>query len=808
MAQIDTDLSPRAVRRSIRFLFINVVLLTIWTTCVGGVTFSGLLNTLGLSDVQIGLIMALPSLFLPMQLLGSIIQQKFFTRKRYWSIFGTLFYSSYILLPLLTALWMKLPHELAVLLFIAAFGFTQASGQMIGSVSTAWMGDVVPAREAISFWNRRNAAALISTMIASLIVGRVIDFLGNDQKSTYITVMSVGVVFGLVSSVFVGLLPECGSLKEAEKQHFSITANIKEVFKNRQFNMLLLFWVAMTVANSAGGGFYTIYLFKDMHLSMTTVQLAVISGALSGLLGAVFFRVVGKQCGNKPVLIACTVGKAVEYTICGLTWVAGASTFDRWGNGFLQLLGKPFGWEIPPAENGLFTIIPAFMLAGFFNAGMTSAQLALLTTSGPRNLRSTAIAIFSAITGLVAFSLISLSGFWYEALGRAMQSANCVKWTPFNVLYVVMGIGYLLCLPVLKYLREEGSADPGSVLRILLTGNPVKTVYQAHVLSQPIGEVSRSDRFRRIHSELISNELVQGLYSPSGRVRDSALLSISSMDNGDLTPEIRTELINLLDIPELGMQAMAARTLGRLHVKESLDRLISHFDDPAPAIAHACIFASGLIGDPRAEKALLALLKDPRFPDRWPHAAEALSRLGDGDHRYIRPIFPLLQAERFPVLRRQMMISLSRLVMENKNQAYKYFDAETRQPGTVIEQLIKMICSSGEDYPEISDWLNCYDRKDYQHCIQLLLIPQLALYGITPEDGITPERFLSRRFTPSGLRDKVLRGNSYAADNLYLQLKLWSEIQYESDEDARLLMLTALIAAVELLKHRKTDASI
>ncbi len=808
MAGSTISIPPRMARRYMNHFIICVIIWCGFGACSTGLVFAGLLNALKLTDPQIGFITALGSLCLPLQLVGSLIQPRYFRRKPFYLVCIITYYSSFLLLALLAAFWTDLPVTIAVMLLFGIQIICYASVQLGGALVNAWMGEIIPVRESTEFWNRRGGAALIFTMICGLIVGKVVDIMGKDNISTYVTLIPIGVIFGYLSLYVYWILPDRDTRGDIIG---SPLTQIKEVLKNRQFQALTAFFAVGTIGECCCAGFYNIFLLKNMNFSMVTLQILTIFGSLAGIAGAFFFRIIGSKYGNKPVLAFCTSMKVVEFLLCALLWIPGGGFLDKYCHNILQSVVGLAGLTMPQMDPGFYMVLPAFLVAGFFNTGRLASLMALLTSSGAQHLRSISIALYGAIMGCLGFTVFSLSGFFYRYLNNA---AWVKEWNiePYSVLTLCTATGFGLSLFLLRYLKEDRVQSAGDMIKALISGNPVRTVYQAHVLSQPIGEQIRTKKLRQFHSNIIADELVQGLYSPSSRVRDSVLLNLSTME-GKVSPAVEDELIRLLDIPELGQQAMAARTLGRLRVRKSVPALINHFKAPDLALAQACIFAAGLIGDVTAEKVLLEVLADMRYQDRWLHAAEALSRLGTGDFRYTKNVFRVLTFESYAVTRQQTLISLARLIMHDKNSAYIVFDSENRRQGSEVERLFKQISLHPvwkTFLPEITvdfgQLMDAYDSGKYVECAQKILPPVLALYGITPKDPAQPvPEFLSQLFAAGGMRVKDLEAETYTANNLWLQLKLWVEMRFDTDGSDRFLLLMMLIAASELLPRRMRD---
>ena len=802
------NIPPRMTRRYMNHFIICVIIWCGFAACATGAVFAGLLNALNLTDPQIGFVTALGSLCLPLQLVGSLIQPRYFRRKTFYLTCIVIYYSSFLLLALLAAFWTNLSATVAVALFFVIQLICYGSVQLCGALVNAWMGEIIPPRESAEFWNRRGGAALIFSMICGLVVGKVVDMLGKDNISTYVILLPIGVIFGFLSLYVYWFLPDRDTREDIIG---SPLEQIKEVLKNRQFQALTAFFAVGTVAECCCAGFYNIFLLKNMNFSMLNFQILTIFGSLAGIAGAFFFRIIGSKYGNKSVLALCVSMKVVEFLLCAFLWIPGGGFLDKYCHGVLQSIAGTVGLTMPQMDPGFYMVLPAFLVAGFFNTGRLASLMAMLTSSGAQHLRSISIALYGAIMGFLGFTVFSLSGFFYKYL----NSAAWVKEyhiEPYSVLTFCTAVGFGLSLFLLRYLKEDGGLSAGDMIKALFSGNPVRMVYQAHVLSQPIGEQVRTKKLRQFHSNIISDELIQGLYSPSSRVRDSALLNLSTME-GHVSSGVEDELIRLLDIPELGLQAMAARTLGRLRVRKSVPALVNHFKAPDLALAQSCIFAAGLLGDVSAEKVLLEILVDMRYQDRGLPAAEALSRLGTGDFRYIKNVFRVLSFESYAVTRQQTLISLARLIMHDKNSAYIVFDSENRRPGSEMEKLLKQISLHPawktflpDSKTDFEAWMSAYDAGDYISCMQQILSLELALYGITPKTPDQPvQEFLSQLFVAGGLRIRELEAETYVANNLWVQLKLWVELRFDTDGSDRFLLLLMLIAASELLPRRMRD---
>ena len=141
-------LSARQVRRSIFFLLAAPVAWTIFGAASTGTLLIGLLRSVEMTKQEIGMVMSLTLIFLPMQLIGTYLQERFLHRKHFWEWCLFVYYSSFLLIAALVMEWGAFPAELAVLIFMLIFGGGQIAAQLQGAIALAWQGEIIPVREA------------------------------------------------------------------------------------------------------------------------------------------------------------------------------------------------------------------------------------------------------------------------------------------------------------------------------------------------------------------------------------------------------------------------------------------------------------------------------------------------------------------------------------------------------------------------------------------------------------------------------------------------------------------------------------
>lgn len=763
-------LPPRLIRRGMNYSILSAVLWSFFFAAASGPVLAGLMIALKMSNFQIGLVMSMTMLFLPFQIMGAVIQQRYFHRKRFWFISVFTQYFAYFVLVLLIAGWAMIPAPLAVMVFLIIFGLAQMAAQMVSSVFLAWMGELVPQRESNSFWNSRQGWSMIAIMVSSVCAGLLVDLMGREHRWTYAVVMAIGVIFGFGALAAQAMVPDPDPCNNSRSP---LLLKIRQTWRNEQVRKLIIFFSFQSLIAWLACPFIFIYLQKSMELSMTTVQLLIACSSTVSFFSGYLFRVIGNKYGRKPVLLLCTFLKGIEFIF----------------------------WGTMLPESGWIGALPAFIMGGFVNMGIGSSQLSLLTSVENKRNKSFSIAVFFAINGLCGFISSSMSGVVYDWLD-SLEWVTAIPLTPFNLMSLVVSLGYFTSILLFLSFREDGAAPTGRVVRVLLSNNPFRSIYHAHVLSQPMTENTRVETLEKTKGNLIAAELIHDLYSPSSRVRESVVWSIARNEQG-ADPVLEEELLKIMDMPELGIQAPVARALGHLRSQKAVPVLVKYLKGGDVTLAQSCIFALGLIGDTAAVTELDSMFDHERYRLLWPLAAEALGKLGD--FRHTRHIYRAYQGEYNWVIKKQILIAMTRTIATDKTIIHAKFEAEEKLPGCEIERLLK----AHQGHPEkrndksieadtfYEELMNEYDHGRLISCLEKILLRRLKEFGIIPQTdkGIHSAAILSNLFASSGnIRNPVLNQNTYPAAALWLMLNLWAEMKYSPSGFDRYLLLAALTA--------------
>ncbi len=793
-----SPLSSRVIRQSLDSFYKANVLWAVYGICTYGALYTGMLLSLGMSQAQIGLIMAVPMVTLPVQIIGAVLQQRYFNRKRFWVTALSFFILMFALMVLLIAIWPVLPPTAAVPLFAGVLILSYIGFQLHRPVQLAWQTDIVPDRDVSMFWNRLTAQGMVASVAAGFVMGWIADKLGRDNRLTFVYIFGFSLIFAAMSLRMNSRVPDPDPDPGAEE---GILVSIMTVLKNSNFRRLSAIFSIQSMSAWLFAAFIFVHLQRVMGFTMVQMQiLAGVSCTVSFASGRLF-GIVGKHYGRKPVLLICTLVKSVEIFLWGIMRPG-----DHWLDLAVRQATTSLVGEWATLPTGFASVIPVFILAGFVNVGIASMQLAFMRNIGTRHNQTLAISLFLSLSGVVGgvsaamsgwfFNLLATPGFGPDSLRRL---AGGFGLTPFNILALASAVGYATCAFFIRFLREDGAAPTMHVVRMLLANNPVRGVYHAQSLGNSLTEATRMNILSHARGGLVESELVRGLYSCSSQVRDGAMRNLASM-GAEMETAVAEELVKLLAMPELGLQIEAAKALGRSRYKPALPQLTAFFDNEDANLAVASIYAVGLIGDKSVLRDLRRILElEDTLPVAKAQAAESLSRLCDPSDA--RLIFSAFTQNTNPVLLTQSLVSICRC-MEDGPHVYKVFEAEFRNPGTLTVSLFESIAQRWQGL-DIDTMVDSLDGGRFHEVATSAISPALEFcLPCVRSPDILPTPFLQSQFLENGsFKDDRLEGGDYVATSLWLQLRLWAYLEYAEGDQDRFVLLTILFLCDRLAKR-------
>jgi len=411
--------------------------------CAGGTAaMVGLAGELGASDMEFGLLVALPQIAAPMQLPFSMLVNKTQKRKIWLLTIGLFSRVLWMLFGFLPLLGDMEANAMKLYTLITLLGISSACGAAINVCWFPWFSDLCPIRIRGRWLSFRDSILAVGSLLFGLLVAYMLDALPIDSK--YIVIFLIGGALGVMDMVCFGFAPE---VKPASSKKIQMGKTMVEALKNKPFRQLTIMWTAWCFTANLSGAYLTPYAMNTMGLNFMQIT---VFGTVAASVTTVF--------------IVPRWGRAL----------------DQYGARNVMLLGcigaslTPLFYLISTPGNVLPTLLHNLVGALFWCGSNLAANNLQLSTS-PDDSRPTYIAIYSCVTALVGSALGTMVGGWllewWNASGWFVGFFD--RYKVLILLSVVLRFGFtMLLVPRM----EKSKADEGNLRDVLHMLLPAKRV--------------------------------------------------------------------------------------------------------------------------------------------------------------------------------------------------------------------------------------------------------------------------------------------------------------------------------------------
>lgn len=797
-----TPLTDRDARRGMRLNIVAGTGGTVWGVIAVGMPFTMFMNAIGASGTMIGAILTIQQLSMILQIPSAWLSERLETRKRFWG-WVALPHRLVWMVPAILPLYLAPSDPRLVVLVFVAVAASSVLGQMGTAAWWSWMADLVPPAARSRFWGLRHSILSVSGLIGTVVAGVVLDSFpdprhpGGSFMGFVIVLMAAAILGALDILLHLGV-PEPKPRDRAAISGF--LASVVAPLRNRDFRWLTLSMAVWTFGAGLVNQFGAIYLNRVLGIGYSglsiTILGAMIGASLAGFLwGYVMDRVGARNFGAIMMLAA---------PLCGIGWF-----FLRAGTVTIDL---PFLPSFQVSQPVLVLTIAGFV-AGLLYSGVGLAQVSLAAALLPPTGRTMAMAVhwslvgaFGAVGPLVAGRLMDLMDahpvHWVMPTGTPLGFFHILILAQIAIVSLV-GVRWLLRIE-----RRQGEMAFRTALASLQFTNPLRMFSGAfNIFSMLSSESveSRADAARKIGEDRVRiavRDLIERLDDASYDVRHEAAIALGRIGS----PDAVDALLRKLEDPDGDLGPVIARALRYARNQASVEALIRQLGDKDRETVSEAARTLGDIGDARAARALMEVLRKSDDAKIISASGVALAQLGEMAAIY--DILPIMQATANPVMRRSLAVAVADL-LGRPGEFYKFLSRDQRDRGTaadaMIEDLRKSVAAATRDTLEQQGRMlmerldlvsEAYAQRDLPRVSQLLFECAIGLaalrYGI--DLGGDEEVFLENvvwRDPKFGVgvwylelfRESSLRGAAAADDTgallgIYV-LSLWSAARDE-----------------------------
>ena len=387
----------------------------IWMMLASGIFFFEFGKTVGMSNLQWGLLAGVSSWLMPAQIVSALIAQRTGRRKVIWFCLAVA-ERTLRLVGILLSVWlwrMGWPHASVVL--IVAICISSLSGMMALPPWMSWMADIIPKDSHGAFWGRRTAWMAMSVIATTVPAAMLYDWTDDKYKvDVLLAIFILATVIGLLDLIIHGSIPEP---VPAASQGRKFTHEILKPIRDHEFQPWLVFHACWSFGLYLGGSLYIPFALKNMGLSgnLLGATLAITClGFAGGLTGGWTGKLVDRL-GVKRIIF------------CGhLVWA------------FL-----PAMWLMATPQTALYWLGAGSLISGVACSAANTAANKLVTRVPPPELRAVYVAVSSSVGSLSGGCGAIAAGFLMYMFQDSTIATPIGQLGGFQVLFMIS-----LCLRV------------------------------------------------------------------------------------------------------------------------------------------------------------------------------------------------------------------------------------------------------------------------------------------------------------------------------------------------------------------------
>ncbi|MBC7529308.1 MAG: MFS transporter [Chthonomonadaceae bacterium] len=566
---------------------------TIWSSLTTNIFLTGFALWLGASPFLIGLLTAIPTFAGLIQVVSSFFSDRLPQRKPFIALFSVVGRTLWLPILLLPFFFSK---ETSLALFLPLYALSHLCLNIPTPAYMAWMSDLVPADHRGRYFGRRNMIMGFVGMAVGLPAAWFLDLMlkGRNQGAVGFAVLfGVGVIGGWVAFYFLGKQPEpplTHSQTSRPTGWRGAWEYYRTPFEDKNFVRLMGFSVVFGMGQFFAMPFFNVYALQRLRLDYTSLQIFSTVTAIMSLLTMPLWGGLADRFGNKPLLAIGAVG-VVPIPIY---WALTSPTKPALALFLLQLIN---------------------VQSGIFWAGVGLTQFNLLIRSAPPEKTPIYAATMAAVTGLTGGLAPLLGGATMKAFENSTFHIYRFTLDNYRITFLVAALLRFAGLFFLRKIRDGESASARTVLQELRNARP-RTWVNLRRLQRGGGELERlraTEFLAESKTRLATGELEWALHDPSSAVRSEAARALGQI--GDKSSV--EALLEVIRDPASGIVPEAAYSLAQLKDVRALPHLLTLAYDKDHSLLdrRAVVVSLGRMGNPLAASPLLTLLQNSLLED-------------------------------------------------------------------------------------------------------------------------------------------------------------------------------------------------
>ncbi|WP_300600446.1 MFS transporter [Niabella sp.] len=447
-------LSEKEIQQGLKMVIWDGLAAEVMTSFTGSAFLVALALLLGASNVQIGLLAALPMITNVSQLISIWLVRRYNNRKMI-AVYGA--YLARVPLIIIGIFVWQLPHtSFNLLLFFLLFYYF--FGSVAGPAWNSWMKDLVPERLLGTYFSRRTRYTQTLDVVLSLLLALLLDYvkLHHPQREldVYAWFFIMAGIVGVVGGYLLSKAPE----PRSQLSGMNTFALLKLPLRNANFRTLLLFNSAWVFAINIAIPFFMVFMMKSLKLPISYIIVLTVISQLFSIFTIRIWGIFSDRYSNKSIIAL----SAPIYIICIIGWC--------------------FVGFYKQAYLNITLLVLIHIFSGIATSGINLSLTNIGLKLAPRadaivylSVKNIVTAIFSSLGPLLGgvladyFTNIKLSVLvqWSSpGMDKAIRLVALHEW---NFLFLIGALLALLSLELLMRVKEVGEVQKDIVKRIMRT---------------------------------------------------------------------------------------------------------------------------------------------------------------------------------------------------------------------------------------------------------------------------------------------------------------------------------------------------
>jgi MFS family permease len=461
-------MEQQSIKKDLNNAIYDGVFANMFATLTGGVFLTGFALSLGMNELMIGLLAALPFLVTIFQLPTSYLIEKSGGRKDIASRSAAVARLIWIPIVILGVIPLVSRHTTSLLVIGLIFiSYTFVTVSYVSWLS--WLSDVVPDRMRGRFFGTRNMLCGAAGMVVMVLFGTLLDlFKDHGVKALsfgFGMTFTTAVLFGMVSLRFLRRISEPRMHHDDLPRSFR--TQVWRSLREANFRRFLVFAFVWSFSVYFASPFFTLYFLRELHFSYGFVATLGMISAFADLTGMRLWGRISDKVKNKAVIQLSS-------------WVA---TF------------LPLAWVFVRPGDIVMPIL-LHLIGGGFWAGINLCTNNLLLRISPQRNRSLYLSVYNIAGGIGAATGPIVAGTILMSIGDLRLHLFSYQVLPLHTIFLTSTLLRMLGRLLLNAVREPEEVSAGQLVRILRSVRGLNMANGFNYLLHPFIEIARKGRNR------------------------------------------------------------------------------------------------------------------------------------------------------------------------------------------------------------------------------------------------------------------------------------------------------------------------